>query len=277
MKELSRISSLATAWRRRALTIAVVLGLVGVSVPAADVMPAAADGKPVIDAQADQLLRRMGDYLAQAQFFSVSAEVWQDLSLASGQRVQAGRTVELQVRRPNRLHAEVRSTRRNRGLFYDGKSITLLNRVQNLYGSIPAPGTLDEALDVASERFGITMPLEDLIVSDPYQNAIHKAISGTDVGPVTVLGVPCQHLAFSLGMVDWQIWIEDGAKPVPRKIVITYKDEAGAPQYTAIFSNWDFVTKLPDFLFNFEPSPGAAKVNVAEIKIENQMDNGGGK
>jgi hypothetical protein len=277
MKEHSRISSLATAWGRRVLTVAALLGLTATLAPAADVTPAAADGKPTIDAHADELLRRMGDYLAQAQFFSVNAEIWQDVSLASGQRVQAGRTVDLQVRRPNRLHAEVHSTRRNRGLYYDGKSITLLNRVQNFYGSIPAPGSLDEALDLASERFGIAMPLEDLIVSDPYQSAIRKIISGTDIGPVTVLGVPCEHLAFSQGMVDWQIWIEAGAKPVPRKIVITYKDEDGAPQYTAIFSNWDFETKLPDFLFNFEPPSGAAKISVAEIKAENQMHNGGGK
>jgi len=277
MKRLSRISSLATTWGRRVLTFAALTVFVAVSVPAADVKPAEAGGKPVIDAHADELLRRMGDYLAQAQFFSVNAEIWQDVQLASGQIVQAGRTVDLQVRRPNRLHAEVRSTRRNRGLYYDGKSITLLNRVQNFYGSIPAPAGLDEALDVACERFGITMPLEDLIVSDPYQNAIHKAVSGTDLGPVTVLGVPCEHLAFSQGMVDWQIWLEAGASPVPKKIVITYKDEDGAPQYTAIFSNWDFETKLPDFLFNFEPPSGAAKISVAEIKVENQAQKGGGK
>ena len=63
----------------------------------------------------------------------------------------------------------------------------------------------------------------------------------------------------------------------PKKIVITYKDEDGAPQYTAIFSNWDFETKLPDFLFNFEPPSGAAKISVAEIKVENQAQKGGGK
>jgi hypothetical protein len=270
MKEHSRIRNLATAWGREAFTVAALMGLFAAVASAADV-------KPAIDPHADELLRRMGDYLAQAQFFSVNAEIWQDVQLASGQRVQAGRSVDLQVRRPNRLHAEVRSTRRNRGLYYDGKSITLLNRVQNLYGSVPAPATLDEALDVACERFGITMPLEDLIVSDPYQNAIHKAVSGTDLGPVTVLGVPCEHLAFSQGMVDWQIWLEAGAKPVPRKIVITYNDEDGAPQYTAIFSNWDFETKLPDFLFTFEPPSGAAKISVAEIKVENQTQKSGGK
>ncbi|HTS19326.1 MAG TPA: DUF2092 domain-containing protein [Verrucomicrobiae bacterium] len=238
---------------------------------------AAAATKPTIDPRADELLKHMGDYLAQARQFSVDAEIWQDVTLPSGQRAQAGRTITLQVRRPDRFHAEVRSTRRNRGLFYDGKSITLLNRVENFYGTIPAPPTLDEALDVASDRFGITMPLEDLVVSDPYRNVIQKAVSGYDIGPVTVLGVPCEHLAFSLGAVDWQVWIEDGAKPVPRKIVFTYKDEEGSPEFTAIFSNWDFQTALPDFLFTFEPPAGASPIPVAEIKARNDAHTSEGK
>ena len=247
--------------------------LAGLAVLSATGAPAAPTSdvavKPAIDPRASELLKRMGDYLGQAQSFSVNAEVWQDVALSSGQRVQAGRTIVLQVRRPDRFHAEVRSTRGNHGLFYDGKSITLLNRVENFYGSIPAPGSLDEALDMACDRFGITMPLEDLIVSDPYRNVMQKAVSGYDVGPVTVLGVPCEHLAFSLGAVDWQIWIEDGAKPVPRKIVFTYKDEDGSPEFTAILSNWDFETKLPDFLFTFEPPAGASKITVAQIKAQN--------
>jgi hypothetical protein len=246
-----------------------------VSALAVDVKPP--EAKPPIDPRADEFMKRMGDYLGQAPFFSVNAEIWQDVQLGSGQRIQAGRSIDLQVRRPNRFHAEVHSTRRNRGLFYDGTTITLLNRVENFYGSIPAPPTLDEALDTASERFGITMPLEDLVDSDPYHNAMSKVVSGTDLGPVTVLGVTCEHLVFSRGAIDWQIWIEQGAKPVPRKIVITYKDEEGSPQYTAIFSNWDFVNKLPDFLFTFEPPSGASKIDVAEIKNANQTHKPEGK
>jgi hypothetical protein len=257
------------------IAVGALTGLCALSALAADVKPT--DAKPVVDPSADKLLRRMGEYLAEAPFFSVNAEIWQDVQLGSGQQVQAGRSVDLQVRRPDRFHAAVHSTRRNRELFYDGKSITLLNRIQNFYGTIPAPAALDQALDTATERFGIQMPLEDLIVSDPYQSAMQKIVSGRDIGPVTVLGTPCEHLAFSLGAVDWQIWIEDGLRPVPRKIVITYKDEEGTPEYTAIFSHWDFQTKLPDFLFTFEAPPGASKIDVAEIKSENQSHKNEGK
>lgn len=238
---------------------------------------APAEGTPAIDPQADELLRRMGHFLTQAPFFSVSAEVWQDVHLDSGQQVQAGRTIDLQVRRPDRLHTEVHSTRRNRSLNYDGKSMTLLDRAQNFYGSIPVPPTLDEALDVASERFGITIPLEDIIVNKPYQSALGNVTSGMLLGPVTVLGVPCEHLAFSMDHIDWQIWIEDGAKPVPRKIVITYKDEEGSPQYTAILSNWDFQTKLPDSAFKFDPPAGAKKISVAEVKGKDETPKTGAK
>ncbi len=274
MKKTSRTIHLAAQRLCPFLAACALAGLWTLSASGADVKTT--NAKP-IDPSADKLLKRMGDYLAESPFFSVSAEIWQDVQLGSGQQVQAGRTVELQVRRPDRFHAEVHSTRRNRELFYDGKSVTLLDRIQNFYGSVPAPATLDEALDTAIERFGIEMPLEDLVVSDPYQSAMQKIVSGRDIGPVTVLGTPCEHLAFSLGAVDWQIWIEDGIKPVPRKIVITYKDEEGTPEYTAIFSHWDFQNKLPDFLFAFEPPSGASKIDVAEIKSENQSHKKEGK
>jgi len=275
MKLTDQTNHLTTAVPRPVWAVCVLIAFMAVSVSAADVK--APDSKPPIDPRADEYMKRMGDYLGQAPFFSVNAEIWQDVQLGSGQRIQAGRSIDLQVRRPNRFHAEVHSTRRNRGLFYDGTTITLLNRVENFYGSIPAPPTLDEALDTASDRFGITMPLEDLVVSDPYHNAMSKVVLGTDLGPVTVLGVACEHLVFSRGPIDWQIWIEQGAKPVPRKIVITYKDEEGSPQYTSILSHWDFETKLPDFLFTFDPPAGASKIDVTEIKNANQTHKPEGK
>jgi hypothetical protein len=262
MKE-NRVPAPAQSRLFLALAACAILGPMALSV-------AATDEKSAVDSHADELLKRMGDYLGEAKFFSVSAEVWQDVQLSSGQRVQAGRTIDLQVRRPGRLRAEVHSARRNRELVYDGSAITLFNRVENLYGAVRCSGSLDEAMDVASERFGIAMPLEDFIRSDPHKDLLQKVTSGVDIGPVNVMGVPCEHLAFTQDNIDWQVWIEIGARPVPRKFVITYKDEPDSPQFTAIFSNWDFTTKLPDFVFKFEPPAGAAKIKVKEMKAEMQ-------
>jgi len=114
------------------------------------------------------------------------------------------------------------------------------------------------------------MPLEDFLRSDPYHDLVHNATAGIDIGATTVMGVPCEHLAFTQQNLDWQVWIEDGARPVPRKFVITYKDEPDAPQFTALFNQWDFVTKLPDFVFKFEPPPGATEIAVKQMKSEIQ-------
>src|SRR5258706_8198635 len=126
MKQRSRMIHLSTQRMRYFLAACALASFWSLSALGADIKTT--DAKPVIDPSADKMLKRMGDYLAQAPFFSVNAEIWQDVQLGSGQQVQAGRIVDLQVRRPDRFHAEVRSTRRNRALFYDGKSITLLNR-----------------------------------------------------------------------------------------------------------------------------------------------------
>src|SRR5689334_21833517 len=81
-----------------------------------------ADAPPsnTVEPRADEMLQRMSDCLTKAKSFSVKAEIWQDVDLSSGQRVQAGRAIDLQVRRPNRLRADVHSTRRSRQLVYDG-------------------------------------------------------------------------------------------------------------------------------------------------------------
>jgi hypothetical protein len=263
MKAPIHLPSSPPAVLKRILAACTLAGFIAVSARAAD-------SKPAIEPQADEWLKRMGDYLGQAPFFSVNIEIWQDVDLASGQRVQADRAVQLQVRRPNRLHAEVHSTHRDREMIYDGESLTLFNRAQNFYGTAHASGPLDEAMDTASEKFGINIPLEDFIRSDPHKDFLEKATSGVDIGPVTVSGVPCEHLVFSQDNIDWQVWIEQGVKPVPRKFLITYKDEPGSPQFTAIFSDWDFTTKLPDFVFKFDPPPGANKIKVSELRAANQ-------
>jgi hypothetical protein len=264
MKERIRCHFAGNSLRSLSLTGVALAGLMALST-------FAAEERPALDPRADQVLKRMGDYLGQAKFFSMNAEVWQDTQLSNGERVQAGRNVQVQVRRPNRFHSELRSTRHHRELIYDGSAFTLLNRAENFYGTVPATGSLDDAMDLACEQFGITMPFEDFVRSDPHRDLLRKVTSGLDIGPVTVLGVPCEHLAFTQDNIDWQVWIQAGPQPVPRKFVITYKDEPDSPQYTAIFSNWDFITQLPDFVFKFEPPADASKIEVKKIRAERQV------
>ena len=112
---------------------------------------------------------------------------------------------------------------------------------------------IDGALDRLFEVYGSSVPLADLLYADPYRTLMEHVESGFVVGKNSVDGTPCHHLAFMQEGLDWQIWIADGPRPVPLRLVITYVDEPGAPQYIAELSKWDFQPRLSDHYFTFRP------------------------
>ncbi len=220
---------------------------------------------------ADKIFRAACDYLAKSPRFSCSVEVWDDIVLrGTGHKVQLTRTVDAKVRRPDRLWAQM-NARGAKSFYYDGKTVSVYNHNEKLWGQVPAPATLDRALDAASEEYGMEMPLQDFLVSDPYSSATELVRIGRDLGMEVTLGTPCHHLAFAQDNIDWQIWIEDGAKPLIRKFIITYKNEEGSPQMTALFSKWDMDTPIPDSAFTFTVPPGAGKVDIVpHVKVPDQ-------
>jgi hypothetical protein len=74
-------------------------------------------------------------------------------------------------------------------------------------------------------------------------------------------GVKCHHLAFRGNEVDWQIWIEEGDKPLPKKFIVTSKWMTGAPQFTVTIKSWNLSPKLTDDMFTFVPPKGAQKID----------------
>jgi hypothetical protein len=223
---------------------------------------APARGQTNLAPQADRLLAAACHYLAEAPYFTLRAEVWREHINASGQKLQFSRTVSMDVKRPDRLHMEIASPRSQRGFWYDGKSLTILDRDAGFFSMATMPHTLDAALDQARDHFGIDLPLIDLAVSDPYKNATAQVTKGVYYGLAPVLGVNCHHLAFTQPNVDWQVWIEDGPYPLIRKFVIVHKDEPGAPEFTALITHWDLTQRIADSDFAFEPPRGASKIEM---------------
>ena len=50
---------------------------------------------------------------------------------------------------------------------------------------------------------------------------------------------------------------------MPRKIVITFKESPGHPQYTAFLSNWNLSADIPESAFAFTPPAGSKQVEFA--------------
>ena len=96
---------------------------------------------------------------------------------------------------------------------YDGKNFTVYSPKLGYYATAPAPGTNREVLDTIYNKFGISLPLEDLFRwGDSGANAarLQSLQSAYKVGTVTLDGVPTDHFAFREGDVDWEVWIDQG-------------------------------------------------------------------
>ena len=115
---------------------------------------------------------------------------------------------------------------------FDGKSFTLYARRVGYYATVPAPATLRELDDVLADKYGIELPLADLFrFGSPRWNAAGITVA-KDIGPSEVGGTSCQHYAFRQGDLDYQIWIQKGEFPLPRKIVITTTSDPARPQFS---------------------------------------------
>jgi len=227
------------------------------STAAADTAPTT---RPAVDPVADQILRQCCDFLAQTHAFAVHAEIWKDQVLPSGHKIQVTRSLDLVLRRPDRLHVDARAHHKGRSIWYDGKTLTVLDHERNLYGVIDAPATIDQAVDLLAQDYGITVPLEDLAVTDPYGSCIKNVQAGGYFGDEPVLGVASRHIGFSTERIDWQMWVADGPRPLPQKLVINYKTEEQTPQYIAIFTKWDLMDHAADLPFQFIPPHDSAKI-----------------
>jgi hypothetical protein len=71
---------------------------------------------------------------------------------------------------------------------------------------------------------------------------------------------------------DFQIWISDETEPAPQKVVITYKTLPGAPQYTAVFSNWNFNPRIATDTFTFSPPAGAGKIDFLPPEADSETN-----
>lgn len=224
----------------------------------------AAKPGPKLEPAAVAALDKMGNFLRGQRAFTVDAEITTDDVLPSGQKVKFQGLAELKVRRPDRMRADINGDRRKQTMFYDGTTFTVHDLDTNYFASFAAPPTLRELAEVAENRYGIDLPLADLFawgVGDT-DAALKSAV---DLGPSTVRGTPCRHYAFHQNDVDWQLWIQDGDAPLPRRLVITTSSERSAPEHDVVMS-WNLSPpEFPDKVFAFTPPPGSAKIDFSPV------------
>jgi hypothetical protein len=222
--------------------------------------PAASAATPAVAEQADRLLRQMSDYIGSADQFTFHADISFDHMLPSGQKLQYSAIEDVALRRPGRLYVEWHGDLGDRKFWYDGKSITLYDPAAPFYTAEAAPPDIDSMLDSLVPRLDFAPPLADFLYHDPYQSTRRKVQYGIYLGINDVNGRSCHTLAFVEQDIDWQIWIDTGPQLTPCKLVITYKTQPGQPQFTAIFTDWNFAPRIAEPVFTPDQPLGTEKI-----------------
>ena len=238
----------------RLFIVAALLGASGAAM-AQDSAPAA---DAAIDPRAMDALDRMGKALRALQQFEVHADSTSELVLESGEKVEFGGTVDYKVKAPHGLYARLHSDRRERELYYDGKSLTIYAPKSKFYATLPAPGTLGALVEKAQSDYGLEMPLADLFVWGTEKAPVSEIQRATFVGPAFIGETPVAHYAYRQGDSDWQVWLDGDA--LPRKLVIVDNDSAERPEYTAVL-DWNKAASPPADAFAFKPGADAYEIS----------------
>jgi hypothetical protein len=238
-----------------------------------------ADAQEAGDANA--ILKAMSDYLASQK--SISATFNSDIEVITPdlQKIQFASTGRLQLSRPDKIHVSRTGGYTDVELFFDGKTFVLEDKKHSQFVQADAPGTVDQLVTKLRTELSADMPGADLLVSNPYQVLSDDILDAKHIGRGVVSGVECEHLAFRGSDTDWQLWVDAGSKPIPRKMVITSKSVTGAPQYTLLITEWNSDAPIAADAFAFNAPAGTKKIDAKDLVDVDEVPpgayNGGNK
>ena len=209
---------------------------------------------------AKAILKEMSDYVASRETISLTFDTDIEVITPELEKIQFTNSGRLSLSRPDKLLAVRTGGYADVELVFDGKTLSALGKNINSYTQLDAPGTVDQLIERLRAGFGLSLPAADLLLSQPYDDLIADVIEAKHVGSGVIDGIECEHLAFRNPETDWQLWVEIGENPIPRKYVITSKTVTGAPQYTLRIKDWKSGEQAAADAFAFTPPPGATKV-----------------
>jgi hypothetical protein len=219
----------------------------------------------LLDPAAMDALNEMGTYLRSLKDFQVTATITSEDVLSDGEKLTYTHTTNVLAARPDKLRVDVQGDQKSRLMLYDGKTFTLFARRAGYYATVKAPPTIGELIDAVRDKYDIEIPLVDLFLWGGPHASTNEITEASDFGLSEVEGTTCEHYAFRQPGLDWQVWIQLGDHPLPRKIVLTTTTDEARPQHTSVLT-WNLAPSYNDAAFVFNPPADAHKIVFAEDK-----------
>lgn len=234
-------------------------------------MAAPASAQDAIDPEAGKILLAMTNNMKALPTLSADYDSDHEVVTLDGQKIQYSASGHIALDRAKGFRMTRQGPFADAELVFDGKTISLYAKGMNVYAQFDSPGTsVEEAVNELRSSTGLDAPGGDLLASDPYAILTDGATEADVVGTAFVGGVECDHLAFRTDVVDWQIWISKGDKPLPLKYVITTKWVTGAPEYSLRLTNWK-TDGVDSAQFTFNPPPDAKKLDQVRADVTGEL------
>ena len=215
-------------------------------------------------------LDQMGAYLRSLQQFRLDASSHTDQVLENGQVIEFSHQARLLARQPDKLHVSLESDGKRRSLSYNGKRFTLYDSRSGYFASQAAPADISGLLDQLSERYGIELPLADLFRWHPGTAKDVGISSALLIGNETLDGNACTHYAYRQPDIDWQLWVRQGPRPLPCRLVISRRDTPEQPRHSVNY-HWHLDSAIKPQDFEFVPPPGARAVPLQQLAPQGEQ------
>ena len=248
---------------RSSLTISVVFALILLA--GSTNLAYSQSNNPNIDPRASEALQNMSYFLGSKQEYTFKAEVMFDQLINQSRKIQYSAEEKVFLKKNANMTIEFVSDLGGYKLWYDAGKMTIVELPTNLYSIVTLPATVDQALTKLKTQYNFTPALSDFLFINTYRELTRRVISGNYFGTSRVFGVRCDHLAFVQDDIDWQIWIEVGKRQIPRKLVITYKNLPGQPQFIAIMRDWVLDKPITNFAFKPDIPDLNQRTDITEI------------
>ncbi len=210
---------------------------------------------------AEGVLESMASQLKSLESFSVHMEKTFDDVMLDGAKLQFSGAADLSVRQPDGLYIEYGDKFSSKELWYDGKTFTLHDHLKNVYMRVDAKSNIRDALTELRDQYDVLLPLMSLLRGNPADDYGAGVTVRRYIGIHDVEGIPCHHLLFRGDEIDWQLWIQEGDKPLLRKYVVTYKRLEGSPQEVGVLTEWELNPVLKDQLFKADVPEDAIRAD----------------
>jgi len=216
------------------------------------------------DAKALDVLKRMSAYTDTFDQVVIVGITHMDARLGGGLMVSNADEVKVTIDRPDSLHITSFDGIETRELIFHQEMLTVFDSEKGFYAQASIPSGVDAALEFALEELDIEAPLMDFILRDQLTQLINSqetVIYLTD--KARVAGVDCHHIAIRGPETDVQVWVEEGDKPLPRKVMLTSKWAGGSPRFIANLA-WLTEPELDPGIFEFKAPEGSTNIGFVQ-------------